>query len=364
MRRRVPGILVVLASVVLFLAALAVWVARQALDTDDWVKTSSALIRDPAIQQETATYVADQLVDQPALTERIRQILPPRADPLAPTLAGAVPEVAERATLRALRSGAFQKLWEQTNRITHKQLVKAVTGDTSRTVVLDLRPMLGKVAERVGLGADVVNKLPPDRGRITIVRPEELVTARKIAHALKTLAIVLVLLALVLMVAAVWSSHDRRRTLIQTGLGIFFAGLLVLVLRRVLGHVIVGDLTTSGAAEPAAQSAWDIGTSLLRQIAASVVALGLVVMLCAWLAGPARWATRARRWMGPTLRDQPGIAFTVPLLALVLLLAVGILPGSSRPVLVLIYVVLVVAGVAALRRQVAAEAGADRAQPS
>ncbi|HEX4716951.1 MAG TPA: hypothetical protein VH300_00360 [Thermoleophilaceae bacterium] len=355
--RRLPGILVVLASFVLFFAALSVWVARQALDTSDWVTTSNALVRDPHIQQETASYVADQLVDQAAITDRIRQVLPPRADKLAPTIAGAVPELAERATLRALRSGAFQKLWENTNRLAHRQLVRAVTGDTSRTVVFDLRPMLGQVATRIGLGPDVVNKLPPDRGKITIVRPNQLVTARKIAHALRTLAIVLVLLALVLMVAAVWSSHDRRRTLMQTGLGILFAGLLVLVLRRVLGHVIVDDLTSGGASEPAAQSTWDIGTSLLRQIAASVVALGIVVMFCAWLAGPARWATRARGWISPSLREQPAIAYTIALVFLVLLLALGVIPGSSRPVLVLIYVVLVVAGVAALRRQVQAEAG-------
>src|SRR3954453_14993965 len=357
MRRHLPGILVVLATTLLFLAGVAVWVQRQALETDDWVKTSNTLIKDPAIQQETANYVADQLVNQPQLTDRIRQILPPRADKLAPAIAGAIPELAQRATLRALRSGAFQTLWEQTNRVAHKQLVKAVTGDTSSTVVLDLRPMLGKVAQRVGLGPDVVNRLPPDRGRITIVRPKELVTARKIAHALKTLAIVLVVLPLLVMGAAVWSSPDRRRTLMQTGLGIFFAGVLLLLLRRILGHVIVGDLASAGAAEPAAQSTWDIGTSLLRQIAATVAALGLVVMLCAWLAGPARWATSTRHWMSPTLRDQPAIAFTLALLALVLLLALGIIPGSTRPVVVLIYIVLVVGGVFALRRQVQAETG-------
>jgi uncharacterized membrane protein YoaK (UPF0700 family) len=357
MRRRLPGILVVLATILLFVAGLAVWVQRQALSTDDWVKTSNALIKDPAIQQETASYVADQLANQTALTDRIRQILPPRLAKLAPAVAGAVPELAQRATLRALRSGAFQKLWEQTNRVAHKQLVKAVTGSSNSTVVLDLRPMLGQVAQRIGLGPDVVNKLPPDRGRVTIVRPEELVTARKVTHALKTLAIVLVVLSLIILVAAVWTSDSRRRTLMQAGLGIFLAGLLLLVLRRILGHVIVGDLTSAGAAEPAAQSTWDIGTSLLRQIAATVAALGLVVMVCAWFAGPGRWATGARRWISPTLRDQPAIAFTVALLALVLLLALGIIPGSSRPVVVLIYVVLVVGGVIALRRQVQAEAG-------
>jgi hypothetical protein len=355
--RRLPGILVILASFVLFFAAVSVWVARQALNTDDWVRTSNALIRDPHVQQETASYVADQLVDQAALTNRVKDILPNRVDKLAPTIAGVVPDVAEHATLRAMQSGAFQTLWEKTNRLAHRQLVKAVTGDTSTAVVFDLRPMLGQVATRIGLGPNVVNALPPDRGKITIVRPHQLVTARRVAHALKTLSIVLVVLALALLIAAVWSSPDRRRTLMQTGLGIFMAGLLVLVLRRILGHVIVNDLTGGGASQPAAQSTWDIGTSLLREIAAGVVALGIVVMASAWLAGPARWATRARGWISPTLREQPAIAFTVALVLLVLLLAIGIIPGSSRPVLVLIYIVLVVAGVAALRRQVEIEAG-------
>jgi type IV secretory pathway VirB2 component (pilin) len=357
MRRRLPGILVVLATILLFFAGVAVWVQRQALNTDDWVKTSNALIKDPAIQQETASYVADQLTNQTGLTDKVGQILPGRFDKLAPAIAGAIPDLAEHATLRALQSGAFQKLWERTNRIAHKQLVKAVTGDTSSTVVFDLRPMLGQVAQRIGLGANVVNALPPDRGRITIVRPKELVTARKVAHALKTLAIVLLVLSLVVFVAAVWSSHDRRRTLMQTGLGIFLAGFLLLLARRILGHVVVGDLTSAGAAQPAAQSTWDIGTSLLRQIAATVVVLGVIVMICAWLAGTGKWATRTRGWISPTLREQPVIAFTLALVALVLLLALGIIPGSSRPVAVLIYIVLVVGGVAALRRQVQAEAG-------
>jgi hypothetical protein len=356
-RRRLPGILVVLASIVLLFAGLAVWVARQALDTDDWVDTSSALIRHPAIQQETASYVADQLIDQAAVTAKLRQILPPRAQALAAPAAGAIPEIAERTTLRALRSGAFQKLWEQTNRVAHQQLVRLVKGDTNAAVVFDLRPMLGQVATRIGLGPGIVDKMPPDRGRVELVRPDELVTARKIARGLRALAIVLVLLAIILEVAAVWAAHDRRRTLMHAGLGILFAGLLLLILRRVLGSVVVGELTSGGASEPAAQATWDIGTSLLRQIAASVVGLGLVVMTCAWLAGPARWAARGRRWMGPTLRDQPIIAFTVALGALLVLLLVGIIPGSGRPVLIGIYIVLVVGGVIALRRQVQAEAG-------
>ena len=89
----------------------------------------------------------------------------------------------------------------------------------------------------------------------------------------------------------------------------------------------------------------------MRQIAASVLALGLITVLCAWLAGTGRRATRVRGWMGPTLRDQPGIAYTAALVALLVLLVIGVIPGSGRIIPILIYIALAVAGVAALRRE-------------
>jgi hypothetical protein len=348
--------LIVLASLVLFLAGFSVWVARQLLDTDEWVETSSALVRDPAVQQATASYVAEQLVDQDALTGRLQELLPDRVDALAAPAAGGLAELAERATLRALRSGAFQTLWADANRLANEQLVELVEGEANRAVVFDLRPMLGRVAARIGLGPDVVDRLPDDRGVITIVRPEELETVRSIGRGLRALALVLVRLSIVLFVAAVWLGRERRRrALLQAGLGILLAGLLVLVARRLAGAGVVDALASNGAAEPAARATWEIGTSLLREIAAGVVALGVAVLVCAWLAGPGRVATRVRGWIAPALRDQPAIAYAVALAVLLVLLAVGILPGAARIVLVVLYVVLVVAGVAALRRQVIAE---------
>ena len=350
--KRLPGILVVIATLVFFLAIFSVWVARQALDTDEWVDTSSSMVRDPAIQESTAAFVADQLVDQAALTGRIQELLPDRADALAAPAAGGIAELAERTTLRALRSGAFQSLWEETNRRAHEQLVELVEGDAEAAVVFDLRPMLGRVADRVGLGADAVEQLPEDRGRVTLVRSDELETVRTAGRLLRGLAIVLVVLALLLYAGAVWAAEGRRRkTLLHIGAGIFIAGLLALVLRRVLTGGIVEALTANGAAEPAAAATLEIGTSLLREIAGSVLVLGLVVMLCAWLAGPARWATRAREWMGPTLRDQPGIAYAVALTALTVIVAIGILPGSTRVIPLLLYAALVIAGVTVLRRE-------------
>ena len=355
--RRSSAFLVFLASLLLFLGGFAAWVARQALDTDEWVDTSSALVRDADIQEATAAYMADQLVDEESVAGRVEEILPERAQALAGPVAGALGEVAERTALRLLRSGAFQTLWEETNRLTHEQLVDLVEGDKKQAVVFDVRPMLGQLATRIGLGPEVVENLPEDRGRLVIMDADKLNTVRAIGRGLRALVWVLVIPAILLLVAAVYfAREDRRRALIWVGWGILLAGLLLLATRRLVGAHVVDALTGGGAVEPAAAATWEIGTGLLREISAGILFLGVLVVLCAWLAGAGRIATRVRTWMAPTLREQPGVAYAAALGLLLVLLMFGIVPGAARIVMVLIYVVLVVAGVAALRRQVTAEA--------
>jgi uncharacterized membrane protein len=59
--RVVVPILLALASVALFTGAFAVWVNRQALNTDNWKTTSSELLADEQIQAALAPYLVDQL---------------------------------------------------------------------------------------------------------------------------------------------------------------------------------------------------------------------------------------------------------------------------------------------------------------
>ena len=53
--------LVALASLVLLLSVLAVWVAREALDTDTYANTSSELLQQPEVQSALSNYLVDQL---------------------------------------------------------------------------------------------------------------------------------------------------------------------------------------------------------------------------------------------------------------------------------------------------------------
>ena len=89
-RRWVPWALVVLACVLALVAALNVWVKRQALSTDNFTNASSQLIEDPDIRSAISVYLVNQLYQNVDVGQALEQRLPPAAKPLAPTIAAAL----------------------------------------------------------------------------------------------------------------------------------------------------------------------------------------------------------------------------------------------------------------------------------
>jgi hypothetical protein len=339
-------IMVVLATIALAAGGFGLWVSRQALNTDRWVQTSSRLLQDRAIQQALAGYLADQVV-APSATARLQDVLPDRADALAARAGAAIGDLAERAALRVLRSGRFQQLWTDANRRAHSQLVALIDDDARVDVTLDVRPMVSQLGARLGLETP----LPPGAGQIEVISSDQLETARTIAKLLRGVAIVGLVLALALYATAVWLARGRRQSVVLlSGVGIVVAGLAILVVRRVAGAQIVEAATGRGGTGRAADAAWTIGTELLTDIAGVIVALGVVVVAVAWLAGPSRPATWLRRQVAPVLRDTPGLAYGIAVGAVLFLLALGVLPAANALLAVVIYVLLAVGAVAALRR--------------
>src|SRR5439155_16755427 len=127
-------------------------------------------------------------------------------------------------------------------------------------------------------------------------------------------------------------------------------GVAVLAARSFAGTHLVDSLTATASAEPAAQSAWNILTSLLAGIGQAMVGYGVVIVFGAWVAGPGTFATELRRGMTPGLRDRR-VAYGA--LALILLLVFWWDPtqGTSRLGPSLVLIVLAIAGVEGIRLQ-------------
>lgn len=354
MRRVLP----VLATLLCVIAALGAWADRQLLDTDEFTATSVALLQEPSVQATTAAYLADQLIQGPQVAETLREALPPRLAPIAGPLAAGAGELAERTVRRIMRSGAFQTLWERSTRLLHRQVTAVIEDDDGllarNGIVLDLRPQLGVLAQRLGVGAAATG----DKATVKVLRGDQLDTARKAVNLLQTLRWVSAALAIVLLVATVWAWPDRARGLVVAGLVLLVGALILLVVRRVAGREVVAALTDDGPTAAAASATWRVLTGLLAQIAGTGIVLGLLCVLGGWLAGASGWAAKARRVLGPGVVGHPEYAYGAVLAAIAALLAAGLLPAASRPLAIVLYLVLAGAGVWALRRQMAQEQAA------
>src|ERR671910_555824 len=89
-RRRFTAIvLVALASLMAYVALLAIWANRQVLDTENWTERSTRVLATPAVPDRVAAYLVDRLyaeVDVAAQNEAAlpqRPPPPPRAPPPA-----------------------------------------------------------------------------------------------------------------------------------------------------------------------------------------------------------------------------------------------------------------------------------------
>jgi hypothetical protein len=354
-------ILLVVGTLVAFLAILAIWISRQALETDQWTQTSSKLLESPAVQTALAGYLVDQLYANVDVTGEVRSALPPRARPLAGAAAGALRRGAEDLTRRALGRPRVQELWVAANRQAHRQLVNVIEGGGNTvstqngTVTLNLKAMLDDIAARTGVGARVAAKIPPSAAQIRILRSSQLKTAQDIGSALKPLAAVLVILFLACFGGAIALGAGRRRQVLRsTGIALVFAGVAALVTQKILGNMVVDDLATTASLEPAVRDVWQIATSLLLDVAHATIAYGLIVVVGAWLAGPMRLAVGLRAAMAPYLRDWR-IAYGTLAGVVLLVLLWGPTEGTRRPIPALILIALLAGGVEALRRQVARE---------
>jgi hypothetical protein len=354
--------LLVVATFVGFLAIFALWVNRQVMDTDNWTETSTELLESEAIREQVAFFLVDELYSNVDVAGELRGLLPPQAQGLASPAAGGLRELMQRGAERALEGPRFQALWEEANRRAHRQFINVIEGggDAVSTqggeVTLDLRTILERTTQQVGVGGRLVDKLPPDAAQLVVLKSDQLEAAQDLADVIRGLAIVLVVLAVALFALAVYLARGRRReTLRAVGFSFIAAGALAIIARSLAGGAVVDALTSTAAVEPAAEDTWEIGTSILYDSAVSVIVNGILIVIVAWTAGPTRLAVELRQAAAPHLRDRPALAYAALASLFLLFIAWGPTPAFRRPLSLLLIAGLLVLGMEALRRQTARE---------
>jgi hypothetical protein len=360
-RMLLARILVVLGALLAVASLIAGYVRFQALDTQNVENTAGDLIADPDIRNEVAATLVDQLYSNVDVEGILEQRLPPDQKGLAGPIAGGIRLAADPAAQRVLERPAVQELWVRSIGRSHQALLKVLEDETGPVttengdVVLDLRPLVIQLGDRVAIVGNVSQRLGPDAGRIKIMEADQLETAQDLTQLAKTLGTWLWIVPIVLWAIAVWLAEGRRRSILRMiGFSAILVGLAVLVTRRIAGSEVVDSLTKAESTRAAASDAWDILTDQLKDGGITLIGIGVVLLVAVWISGPSTWATDSRRWMAPYIA-RPEIAFGAAAGLLLLLVWWGPTVQTQRWQLVLAAAVVLGLGVEVLRRQTAAE---------
>jgi hypothetical protein len=356
-RRYVPWALVVLAAVIGLVAALNVWVKRQALDTNNWTNSSVQVLENEKVRNAVSIYLVNQLYANTDVSAELQRRLPPQLKALAPPLAAGLQQFLVRAANVFLARPRVQQLWKNANRRAHALFIAVLDGkknilqSTNGNVVLNLQPMIQALVQQGGLVGRLAQRVPPDAGQLVILKGNQLSTARTAVKAIRFFSYFLAFLVLGLYALAVYLARGKRRQLLMgVGVSAFIVGLIVLVVRRFAGNYIVDALTTNPVQKDPARVVWAVETNLLRNVGINLLVYGFVVVLAAWIAGPSRPATWARRASAPTIRSQPWLLFGLVALAMLIILLTG--PTDAQRVYpFLLLSALAFVGAEVLRRQ-------------
>jgi hypothetical protein len=304
-------VLLVLAGLLAPVSVVARYARDQVLNTDRYVATMAPLAKDPAIQNDVADQITNQIftyLDVQALTTQSLQALaklgvPERVVGLSEPIANGIEQFVGTQVHKLVASDQFAAVWEQANRIAHAQLVSALTGReggavtvANGKVTVDLGPLITQVKQQlVSEGFGLASRIPTVSTSFTVLESPNIEKAQRGVRLLDQAANWLPVIVLVLLLLGVALAPNRRRGLLVGALAVA-AGMLVLAIGIAIGrHWYITTRPAGILSEDAATSLIDTVISPMRTALRAVLLLALLVAAAAFVLGPAASAVAIRR---------------------------------------------------------------------
>ena len=364
-RRGIAYGLVALACLLTLVVSMSVWVNRQLLDTDNWVDQSTKMLQNEDVRHALALRLVDAAYSKGDVEDRLEQRLPDQLQGLAPTIAGALRPAAVSAAEDLLERPRVQSLWEEANRVAHSKLVAVLEGNEGGAVttadgdvVINVGQIVSQLREQLGItGTQRVD----EEASITIAHSDDLEAAQRYVQIIKVISVFAAIIVVALLALAIWLAAGSRREVVRVAAwGLLVVGLILLAVRRIAGNAVVDSLA-SPEGQPAAHQVWALSTTIMRDLGIALVAIGLLGLLWALVAGTTRIGAWLRNLVAPALRQRPAYVYGGVVVVFLLLLVWSPLGSVRGFVGTVALLAAALVGTEALRRQVIAE---RRGRPS
>ena len=310
---------VVLIALGVLLAPVAVvsqWTRNVVTDTDTFVATVEPLADDPAFQaflvSEIVTVVEEQVDVEAVATDLFDGLaglnLPPRAQNALALLEGpaieGVRSLIRTSAERVVASEAFANVWEEALRLSQTQIIAALEGDTSSSLVvsktgevgIQLGPIIAEVKQQLlAQGFGLAASIPEIDRTIPIAQADALVQARTAYQLLNVAGTVLPWVSLLLIAAGVLVAKRRSVALIWAGVTLALSMSLLTLGVSVGRFFFVNALSPDYLTGDLAGTLYDSLVPLVFASALSVGLAAITVAIVAYLAGPFRGAIAVRR---------------------------------------------------------------------
>jgi hypothetical protein len=300
-------ILLVIGGLLTVPANIAIWTRREVGNEDRFVQNVNNILTQDDVQTLLAQRMTTKIVQLTDLQTRIGNSLSEVPVPSGQTtdltilevpLTNAAEDRIYQVSLRVISSDAFIQIADTAVRATHKTVNAVIQHDNEYVtlqgdaIVLDLRPALEQIIERLGgnRGQELVQRLdiPEDAGQFVIIEKADQPTAWKVVNNLKYVNPWVPLAAIGCFGLALVAAKDRRKMLIWIGATVaVIAALSFTLLALPLKNLLTSWPPTSEG-QAAARSSYEVLLRSFQVQNALLVVFGGLLAGTASLAGDRR----------------------------------------------------------------------------
>jgi hypothetical protein len=298
------SVIVLAAAAVALLTAgnLLFWLGNTIVKPDRFTAATQPIIKDPNVQQTLALYTTNNIFKNVDVQKITEEVLPPKAVFLAPQLTSQLKSTTQKTLQNTLAKPSFQEKWNNVLATQHERLVSFASrynGDGA----ISLNDVYNQLSASLGntkLAFLSNKKLPPKVGSITLLNASWLPAFHNVVVNIDTWRLLAVTAFLLCVIAAVWLSKNRRKTLYIISAGAAFFMVLTLVALRITRETIVQKADPQYA--DGVRSAVQIFFHPLVLQTATVLFAFVLVAFVAWVSGPVKSAA--------VIRSNAGLLFS------------------------------------------------------